>query len=505
MQIAILFPAIWFAAHYSITAVAAAQVAEKTVSLALLGVIIGRILGIPWYATFAAGAPALGAVGADGRRPLPARHGTLPPGAALAVGIPLGARSSTWRCCGAWCRTASGCSCARCVDLRRRITVPAGTVAAARRRRSCWPGAAAPRPPRPAASAAAIASPRHPPHLLRGPGRVATRARAPGERPFGTLAHALKQAARRHSASTSAAAPTDERVKLTRRAGRPDARVLVTNFPGERPVVQRPALDRRPELLDDPRDQRHVGGRQPRRAAGAHLRRHRLGAHRRSEIWGSHSTSGLHDRRRPAQQPRALGREGQLHPRHATPPTASNQDHNVYVDDMSASPSPRGVISQQHPLQRGERPRHQARAGGTDGGAVNVTVRFNTIYNSSQNVGVSRDSSGVRHRAQHPGQGAARPTSRRSSCTAATTSRATTSAPTRPTFLANTGGRRPPRRRRRQPARRQHRVRLDRLPRLSLRPDRSTGRMDDRAHAGLRDRDRQVGRARRACPPRTTS
>ena len=59
MQIAILFPAVWFAADYSITAVAAAQVLEKTVSLALLGVVIGRILSIPWYATFAAGAPAL--------------------------------------------------------------------------------------------------------------------------------------------------------------------------------------------------------------------------------------------------------------------------------------------------------------------------------------------------------------------------------------------------------------------------------------------------------------
>ena len=33
MQIAILFPAIWFAAPHGITAVAAAQVAEKTVSL----------------------------------------------------------------------------------------------------------------------------------------------------------------------------------------------------------------------------------------------------------------------------------------------------------------------------------------------------------------------------------------------------------------------------------------------------------------------------------------
>jgi hypothetical protein len=33
--------------------------------------------------------------------------------------------------------------------------------------------------------------------------------------------------------------------------------------------------------------------------------------------------------------------------------------------------------------------------GGTTGGAVNVRVRFNTIYNSSQNVSLSRDTSRV--------------------------------------------------------------------------------------------------------------
>jgi PST family polysaccharide transporter len=90
MQIAILFPAIWFAADYSITAVAAAQVAEKTVSLALLGVIIGRILGIPWYATFSAGAPAV-ALSAVMGGVLYGLGTLVPAGVAVAVGIPLGA------------------------------------------------------------------------------------------------------------------------------------------------------------------------------------------------------------------------------------------------------------------------------------------------------------------------------------------------------------------------------------------------------------------------------
>jgi hypothetical protein len=90
MQIAILFPAIWVAADYGITAVAAAQVAEKTLSLALLGAIIGRILGIPWHATFTAGAPAL-ALSALMAATLYPLASALPPGAALAVGIPFAA------------------------------------------------------------------------------------------------------------------------------------------------------------------------------------------------------------------------------------------------------------------------------------------------------------------------------------------------------------------------------------------------------------------------------
>jgi lipopolysaccharide exporter len=89
MQIAILFPAIWFSAPYGITAVAASQVAEKTVSLALLGVVIGRVLGIPWHAAFTAGAPAL-AVSAATAAALYALAVALPPAAALAIGIPLG-------------------------------------------------------------------------------------------------------------------------------------------------------------------------------------------------------------------------------------------------------------------------------------------------------------------------------------------------------------------------------------------------------------------------------
>ena len=85
---------------------AAAQVAEKTVSLALLGVIIGRILDIPWYSTFTAGAPAL-ALSALMAAVLYPLTKTLPPELALAARDPVRPRSSTSRCCGASSPTAS--------------------------------------------------------------------------------------------------------------------------------------------------------------------------------------------------------------------------------------------------------------------------------------------------------------------------------------------------------------------------------------------------------------
>ena len=46
-QIAILSPLIWLAANHGIAAVAAAQVVEKTLSLAMLGVFVGKVLRHP--------------------------------------------------------------------------------------------------------------------------------------------------------------------------------------------------------------------------------------------------------------------------------------------------------------------------------------------------------------------------------------------------------------------------------------------------------------------------
>lgn len=88
-QLGVLLPAVWFAGPHGITAVAAVQVAEKTVSLAFLGAVLGRMLRLRWYAAFTAAAPfalcsATAALGVYGIASL---LGPLP---ALGAGIPLG-------------------------------------------------------------------------------------------------------------------------------------------------------------------------------------------------------------------------------------------------------------------------------------------------------------------------------------------------------------------------------------------------------------------------------
>ena len=97
---------------------------EKIISLTLLGVITGRVLGIRWYATFVAAAPAL-ALSALMGGVLYGLAGTLPPGAALAVGIPLGA-ALYLLLLRQVVPDGFGLLVRPLLDLRRRITVPAG-------------------------------------------------------------------------------------------------------------------------------------------------------------------------------------------------------------------------------------------------------------------------------------------------------------------------------------------------------------------------------------------
>jgi hypothetical protein len=170
--------------------------------------------------------------------------------------------------------------------------------------------------------------------------------------------------------------------------------VRVANFPGERPVIRGQLWIGDPSYwtirglavewaADNPNEPlvRIYGG------TGWRLTR--------SEIWGARSTSGLQIDDGPRNNLGHWAVYGNcIHDTLAT--DGVNQDHNVYVADMSASPSPHGVIAH-NILFNAENGRGiKLGPGGTSGGAVNVDVRFNTIYNSSQNVSLSRETSGVR-------------------------------------------------------------------------------------------------------------
>jgi lipopolysaccharide exporter len=387
MQIAILFPAIWFAAPYGIAAVAACQVGEKIISLTLLGVITGRVLSLPWYATFQAAAPALGLSALMGGT-LYALAATVPPGAALAVGIPLGAalylvllRQVVPDGFGLLARPL--------LDLRRRLTVPAGMSAllvAALLLSGCG---AADGPPAAAKQPDPGARVRHTYFVAPGGADAGPGSR---EHPFGTVAHALRRL--RYGQRLYVRGGTyDERVKLVAAPGRPHARVRVSNYPGERPVLRGELwigdpsywtirgldVEWGPNNPDEPLV-RIYGG------TGWRLTG--------SEISGSHSTSGLQVDDGPRDNlGHWLVKGNCIHDTFAT--DGLNQDHNLYVGDMSSSPRPRGVISH-NILFNAENGRGiKLGPGGTAGGAVNVQVRFNTIYNSSQNVSLSRDTTGV--------------------------------------------------------------------------------------------------------------
>ena len=211
-------------------------------------------------------------------------------------------------------------------------------------------------------------------------------------RPFRTLRHALRRL--RYDQLLYVRGGTyRERVKVSVAPGRADGRVHVRNFPGEQPVLRGQLWIGNPSYwtirgvdvawaADNPNEPlvRIFGG------TGWRLTR--------AEIWGARSTSGLQIDDGPRNN---LGRWAvSSNCIHDTLPTNGvNQDHNIYVADMSASPRPQGIISR-NILFNAENGRGiKLGPGGATGGAVNVAARFNTIYNSSQNVSLSRDTSRV--------------------------------------------------------------------------------------------------------------
>jgi hypothetical protein len=212
-------------------------------------------------------------------------------------------------------------------------------------------------------------------------------------RPFRTLAHALEEL-RAGDRLYVRGGVYAERVKVAVAPGRPRARVLVSSFARERPVVKGQLWIGNPSYWtirginvnwaegnpDEP--MARVYGGTGWRFTGA-------------EIWGARSTSGLHVDDGPLNNLGSWTVKGNcIHDTHPT--HGQNQDHNLYVDDMSSSPNPRGVVARNLMFNAVNGRGIKLGPGDSSGGAFDVSVRYNTIVNSAQNVGVSRDSSGVR-------------------------------------------------------------------------------------------------------------
>lgn len=213
------------------------------------------------------------------------------------------------------------------------------------------------------------------------------------KRPLGTFEHAL-ETLRAGDTLYARGGSYREAIKVRASPGRRRARVVVKNYRGEQPVV-------RGELWIGEPSYWTIDGINVTWAAGnpnEPMMRLYGGTHWRlqnSKIWGAHSTSGLHVDDGPRDN---LGKwtvtRNCIHDTYPT--NGTNQDHNVYVDDMRRSDNPRGLIARNVVFNAVNGRGIKLGPGRGSRGPVNVRIRYNTVYNSSQNISVSRNSSDIK-------------------------------------------------------------------------------------------------------------
>jgi hypothetical protein len=210
--------------------------------------------------------------------------------------------------------------------------------------------------------------------------------------PFGTFAHALQELAAGDVLYVRGGTYSEE-VEVEVSAGEEDARVLVSNYPGERPVLQGRLWIGYPSFWtinginvtwaeDNPNLPmvRIFGGTD--------------WILQNSEIWGARSSAGLYVGEGSGELGRWTVRGNCIHD--TIPTNGSYQDHTIYVTDTTDSPDPAGLIERNILFNATNGRGVKLGPGGDDGGAQNVVVRYNTIYNTAENVSLSQDTSNVR-------------------------------------------------------------------------------------------------------------
>jgi hypothetical protein len=114
-----------------------------------------------------------------------------------------------------------------------------------------------------------------------------------------------------------------------------------------------------------------------------------------AEVWGARSVAGLmvNESANNTVAPLGTWKLRGLCVHDTLPSNGRNQDHNVYVDDMSKhSPAARGVI--EHSIFYGAPNGNNVKLGpgGDIGGPHHVSVRYSSMYDANRNISVSKQS-----------------------------------------------------------------------------------------------------------------
>lgn len=183
----------------------------------------------------------------------------------------------------------------------------------------------------------------------------------------------------------------EERVNIDANPGRPDARITVAAYPGERPVIVGSLWLAGPSYWTIDGINVTWGATNSPEESMVRLWGGTGWVFANAELWNAHSVAALMIDGRPGHDIGSFVVRGNCI--HDTQPSNDvNQDHNIYVDDFGASPAPYGII-ERNVLFNAPNGNNIKLGGGDGGGPRNVQVRYNSMYGGNRNVSVSIEAS----------------------------------------------------------------------------------------------------------------
>jgi hypothetical protein len=184
-----------------------------------------------------------------------------------------------------------------------------------------------------------------------------------------------------------------ERVSLKPTAAGPTARITVRAAAGERPVLHGLLWLGAPSYWTINGLNVTWGSGVSRSEAMVRLYGGTGWVFENAEVWGAHSVAGLMVNESKTGTAAPLGQwtlRG-LCVHDTYPSNGVNQDHNLYVDDMSRSRAAHGVIERSIFYDAPNGNNIKLGPGSDDGGPHHVTVRYSSMYNANRNISVSKE------------------------------------------------------------------------------------------------------------------